>query len=169
MANNGQQQNPDGIINKVLKVAAYPVSGFIGWWVSRNQIRHYTFEKLNDRGGLSDVIDDVEHGDAKLKEITLEAVKKIKQPGVMVDLGKEGRPVEKRYTAAIRERFERLGLNTVGKQSEYIYKPQFHKALLEGFTALSISLGAMLILANSKSLSKAFRDAESRDNTNQPS
>ncbi|MFO0388731.1 MAG: hypothetical protein ACK502_03300 [Alphaproteobacteria bacterium] len=161
MEKNGKHTNePDSLLGKALKIVAYPAAAFTGWWVTRNQIRHYTFEKLSKTGGLTDIRQEF---DTKIKNLTSEGVERIQQGNTEYSLRKVTKPVEQEYTAAIRERMRQLRVHTIERQSEYIYKPQFHKALIEGFTAASIMLGGLLILANSRSLSRAFGDVEDND------
>ncbi len=159
---NGKHQNEaDSLLSKLLKVAAYPLGAFSGWWVTRNQIRHYTFQKLRDRGGLADVIS--KHEDNVLKKETMAALDHVRHSKDVYDLTLKTRPFEQEYTEAIRDRMKQYGLNGIKRQSEYIYKPQFHKALLEGFTAATIAIGALLVIANSKSLARAFNDMTDKE------
>ncbi len=165
---NGKKNGePDNIVSKVLKIAAYPLGGFSGWWVTKNQIRHYTFQKLKARGGLHDVIETHENG--RLQKEMFEALEHIRNSDSPYDLKTKSIPLENEYTEAIRERMKKLGLNGIKNQSEYIYKPQFHKALLEGFTAATIAIGGLLIIANSKSLTRAFNDLTDKDEAKQRS
>lgn len=167
MEKNGKHNGePDNILSKVLKIAAYPLGAFTGWWVTRNQVRHYTFQKLKVRGGLDDII--ATHEEGQLNREMSEALSHIRNSDSVYDLTTKNRPLEKEYTEAIRERMKKLGLDGIKNQSEFIYKPQFHKALIEGVTAATIAIGALLIIANSKSLARAFNDITDKEKDETP-
>ncbi len=119
--NGKKNSEPDNIVSKVLKIAAYPLGAFSGWWVTKNQIRHYTFQKLKGRGGLDDVI--AKHEEGLLKREMSEALNHIRNTDSVYELKVKNQPLESEYTEAIRERMRQLGLNGIKNQSEYIYKP----------------------------------------------
>lgn len=154
---NGRHgHEPESILNRVLKFIAYPASVLTGWWVTKNQVRHYTFEKLSKMGGLKDIREKYERD---IAQVTTDGAQQLRR-GIIeeFDLKKATQDLEREYTEAIRERMQKFKVNKLTRQNGYVYKPQSHKALLEGFTAGSIALGGLLILANSKSLARAFND-----------
>lgn len=157
---NGNSNQEQGWLSKALKLAAYPVAGFIGFWVARDHIRHSTFTKLEEEGALKDIYTPYIGKKEKIYDamgregITRKEWKALK---------KESRALSKKYTGDLRDRFEKLGLNDLRSQTREIYKQQTQKALIEGFTAATIVMGGLLILANSKTLSHAFAHREEED------
>lgn len=151
-----QSGQKPSLFSRALKVLAYPAGGFTGWWVARNHIRHSTFNMLREEGELDEIYKPhVEKKKAlrrKLEQATTQEEEK--------QIAEELKGLKKQYTLELRERFKALKLNTLKEQSAEIYKQQTHKALIEGFTAATIMMGGILILANSKTLSHAFSDTD---------
>lgn len=157
-----KEQEP-GLVSKALKVLAYPIAALAGYWITRNQIRHSEFTKLKEEKELRDITDPYKKAklviNKKIKEAPTKEAKKTFQ--------KEAAELSRDYTNNIRKRFEELGVDTMHAQLKDIYKPQFHKALLEGFTGASIVLIGILSLADSKALTHLFNKEEKDSQQNQ--
>lgn len=146
------EDNP-GLINRAIKVLAYPFSAVIGYWVTRSHIRNSTYDNLKEHGGFSDILPSHDEG---LRKSIGGAVERVNR-GEIVEIVKETAPLQHEYTAAIRNRFRQMGVGDLSKQWGFIHKTQKHQAMLDGLTATGITLGSLLVIANSKAIGKLFQ------------
>ena len=68
----------------------------------------------------------------------------------------ETRTAHEAYGVRVTERLNEMGLGSLTEQWRFIHKTQQQNALMTGFTAGAISLGALLTVANSKTFARAL-------------
>ncbi|MGE0754286.1 MAG: hypothetical protein AB7L92_03905 [Alphaproteobacteria bacterium] len=147
------------IAGKVLSWVAYPVSGFIGYWIAKNHIEHSIFTNLAEEGRLGGIFSQYKKDQQNLDMKMLAAAGDTERKAIR----KESKVLRQDYLKNLEGRYKELGLDKLSVKAKEVYDQQRHKALIEGFTALSISLGGFLILANSPFLSHMVEKIKGTD------
>lgn len=137
-----EEEEVENIFSKMLKLVAYPVSAFSGYVFSKQIIRNATYDNLKYTGAFEDIR---EPHYKRLNDVTKRFMNK--EP---VDVIGETGQLHEAFKSRLSERIEEMGLGTLKKQWEFIHTTQKQNAMLTGFTAAGISIGALLTMANNK-------------------
>jgi hypothetical protein len=144
----------------VLKVLAYPVSALIGYAFAKPLIHDGVYDNLKRYHAFDDIR--ASHH-AKLHEMIRDF-----NGGKPVDVLNQTRSIKAAYESQLSDQFDRLGLGTLEKQWRFLDKTQQRNVLMTGFTAAGIGIGAMLTIANNKSVSALAQKKESEKSQNTP-
>jgi hypothetical protein len=141
-----------GFLSKALKVLAFPVAAVSGYWFAQTSIRNSAYDNAKFTGAVKGVSEP--HRDA-LQKIG-EKANAIIEKGKTFDLPKEVRPLFEEHAPLVTKRLEDLNLGTLRKQWGFTSKYQKQQAIMNGLTAAGIAIGAVLSIANMKSIQQAF-------------
>jgi hypothetical protein len=162
MNEDTSQSNKPSLLSRVLKVAAYPIAAVTGYWFTKTSIRGSVYDNVRNHQVLDDLRDPVME---EMRVRGRDAAQKAKR-GEHVDFFKEVEAIHVNYAAKVDERLEKLTLGTLGQQWKFTQKHQKQQALMNGFTAAAITIGALLSIAHSKTISQTLnhRDDVKPDN-----
>jgi hypothetical protein len=151
-----------GIVSKTLRVIAYPVSAFAGYWVAKQRIRDSAYENAkfhNAFGAKGEMVRRGEEGvqkfHEKLKEIGTEAQKAIRD-GTPFDIVEKVGHHHAAHKQDVEAGLKAVGLGPLYKRWKFNTPHQKNMAILDGVTIAGISIGALLTMADSKTLSHLF-------------
>ena len=144
-------------INKILQVAAYPISALSGFWAAHWRVHGDTYNNLKRFDAFKDIHQEGVPGGLDMRN------RKNVQDRI---LHPETHSVEKfleiskltksEYSQKVSARMEQYGLGggmtNFKRKWEYINSPAKLEATLVGLTVTGVALGAMLTVANGKSL-----------------
>lgn len=154
------QEQESGLLSKVLKVAAYPISAVAGLWSAKAGIESSTYDSLLFLHAIDDIRDPVvEEGRKKGVELSKKAA-----AGMTVDLHTETEPVFSKYRQDMQTRYERFSLGTLRQKWRHTQPHQRTGIIIQGVTGAGIALGTLLAVANSKPISHALAKHEQDKN-----
>lgn len=158
------QDSTPALFSKVLSWAAYPVSAVAGMWTARKNIGDGVYERLKRDGGLDDLRDPllVERRtltEGAAKSILAQQVDRVRQSFLPDSSSKD-----KAYFEKVEQRIRDLGLEPIGKQWKYVHRSHRQNAIINGIFMSSVTLGAMLGIADSKTLEHLLRGKETSQN-----
>jgi hypothetical protein len=157
--NNAPEPVKHGPVAKALGILAYPISAFTGFWVTRQSARSSVYDNAMFHDLTADLRNPlVEEAKAKGRE----AAATIKAGG-KVDFYEMTKEMHQNFSKDIETRMEGATLGKLHKKWKFMMPHQKHKALIHGFTAAGISIGALLAMANSKTVSNLFLNDKDKD------
>lgn len=155
-----ENESGSGLLSKIVRVLAYPVSAGAGYWVARRRIYDSAYDNAKFHGVFGDegkILRDgemVDHYEA-LKQEGKKACEAL-QRGEMYDIVAATKDLHAGHAADVEKGLKSVGLGTLGKQWKFTNPHQKNMALLDGFAIAGISIGALLTMANSKTVSNLF-------------
>jgi hypothetical protein len=148
-------------LNRMFKYSSYPVALLSGLWVFEREVHDMVYQNLKRYHAFDDIL-------AKLEPLNKSNI----QSRIHNDIPKEGfllrsLGTKSAYSKAVGERMAHMGLGDSLKDFPakwgYIDKRSGRRAAItQGLTAFGISIGAMLTIANSKSLIDYFADRKEK-------
>lgn len=156
-----QAEDAPSLFSKVLSWAAYPLSAVAGLWTARKNIGDGVYERLKIDGGLDDLRDPllVERRtltEGAAKNILAQQISQVRQSFLA-----DSSSIDKLYFQKVEQRIRDLGLEPIGKQWKYVHRSHRQNAVMNGIFMSSVTLGAMLGIADSKTLDHLLRGKES--------
>jgi hypothetical protein len=147
-------EKPDdsSFLSKLLRFVAFPVAGVSGYYASLTEVRNKAHQVARQTG----VLDDID----PLWEAQRKANAKLRVEGAITETEHLLRDRVNRagHRAALDARMEYMGLGGFLPKLNYISRSSKQRALIDGMTVAGISLGALLTIANSKSITTLFSD-----------
>jgi len=174
MADPTQSQDKaqkSGFFAKALNVAAYPISGLLGLWTTANDVHYAAYVKLKTQkraDGKSIAFGDLEEkygaqyaeNGAKLVAGSIDAGEFLSKDLAIKELHS---PQVGARMAAAGLGNEWLGLKKLPQKWQFIGRDGKQRAVISGLTIAGISIGALLTIANSKSLGSLLGGKEKED------
>lgn len=145
-------------LSKAFEIVAYPFSAVVGLFVAQKNIRDYAYDNAKNMEAVHDIT--VPHRD-RLRGIGRRANMEI-SAGREFDLIAATREEFRHHPSNVQEGLKKLGIGTFPRQLTFTSSHQKQKAVLEGFGAAAISIGALLLVAESK-IFKDFCEPPSAD------
>jgi hypothetical protein len=167
------KSNESSLLSKALKVVSLPVAAISGYIVTSINIRHSAYENAKDHGMFKDLSGS--YKDAKGNEVITprqeamhalgEKVMAAEKIGQRVDVLAESIPLHANYGKSFTKRMETAKLGSFVKQWRFTSPFQQQNALINGLTVAGVAIGAILSIANMKTIQHAFssQDAEKSD------
>ena len=150
-----EQDNPL-FAQRVIKFLAYPFSLAAGLLVTHTSVRDSAYQKAKKRGGFCDI--EETFGNEHSHDLALRLNERISKEEFL----ERSISNKVRHSHAVQEQMEKLGIAGFTSKWNYINRGNKQKAIIEGLTVGGIAIGAILTIANSKSLTQLF----SKDCTN---
>lgn len=152
--------NPS-LFSKLLSWAAYPASAVAGLWTAKKNVEDGVYERLKIDGGLDDIrapllAERKAMTEGAVKNILAEQISQVQQSFLPDSLSKD-----KGYFQKVEQRIRDLGLEPIGKQWKFVHRSHRQNAVINGIFMSSVTLGAMLGIADSKTLEHLLRGKES--------
>jgi len=152
-----QKEDNPHFINRMIKIVAYPISLAAGFLVTNTSVRDSAYQKAKKRGGFDDI--EIKFGGKDRQDLVLKNSQLITQEEWLERAIKN----KLSHSAAVQEKMEELGINRFASKWKYINRGNKQKAIIDGLTVAGISIGAILTIANTKSLTEFFF-GESKNN-----
>jgi len=162
------EDNPH-IFNKILKVVAYPVAAISGLWVAGREVHNGVYQKASSVEGnpiFGDIRSQFKPQYTKnAEEAVSGAISK------EVFLANEF-AIKTEHSRAIGERLEKIGFSNRNQgfgfknfaaKWKYVNNGTKQSAIIQGLTVSGIAIGAMLTIANSKSIIDYFAKDKDKD------
>ncbi len=152
--NNG---NPEGFVAKAIKVIAMPIAAASGYWVAARRIYVNAYDNAKEHGLFRDLI----NGERKqgMERIGAKAVAAAKAK-TEYEILEESIPFHKVHTDKVLERFKDVGLGSTRKRWGFLRTDQKQAAIIEFMTVAGIAIGALLTVANNKTISHLFSNEQ---------
>ncbi len=139
---------------ELLNIAAYPASAIIGLSVAHANTEEKSFEKLKD-GPLKDIADGI-RSDIVKASVRVDGEKKSFIP----DVNEEIAEIRRKGRTDLKEAASVLGFKNIFKHYQNLNKLNKQSVHIESLTASGITLGALLMVANSKNI---FKEMSGKD------
>lgn len=141
----------DGIISRAIKVAAYPISGLVGFLYTKNYVHSEFYDNIKETALNKERM----ARDAKVAEM-------FPPPGVTKDIKNDLSQLHKEYWATTTQRFEEAGYHNTWDYLKGLHANQKWEAATTFLTAAGITLGVLLTVAENKQLRSllAYKEAE---------
>ncbi len=157
-----ENKERDSLITRILKVAAFPVAGISGLWVTSNDLHTSAFSKAKSVSGnphfgpiadkyRNEYIANAQAFEAKLpgssqaeflaKELEIKTRQSMEVGAKLEEMG-----FGHRY----------FGLKDLGNKWRYVNRGSRQQALINGMTVAGITVGAILSVSSSKLLDNVF-------------
>jgi hypothetical protein len=168
MINSGEKapsaQEQVGIISKILKVASIPAGAATGYYFGAASISDSTYNRLKRNGVMSVKLDG---GEVPISIKSMEPVNKAYKNVVKhisdnnheqaAKILTETIPeLDKVVVKEINQHMKTVGLGPIWKKWKHVHTSDRNRALLDAFTAAGITIGAILAVSNSRTLSAMF-------------
>jgi hypothetical protein len=138
------------LFNRILRVAAYPIALASGLWATHTDLRNTSYDSARRQGAFNDLLE-------KHRPIASQGVQdRIAGKISAEEFFQQAMKNKGEYSKAVDERMKTLGVKSMFDKWKYINRADKKHALVEGMKVVGISLGAMLTVANSKSLVDFF-------------
>lgn len=148
-----QKESP---INRILRIAAYPIAGISGLFVMGNDLHRSAYEKSKGIPGNPHFKDIQSKFDGQYAEIARDF-----EAGVLNTAQRLEKElvVKKQYSAAVGEKMEKLGfsdkwfrMKDITNKWETVNRGSKQQAVINGLTVAGIAVGALLATTNSQLL-----------------
>ncbi len=152
--NNGNSEG-NGFLSKAIKILSLPIAAVSGYWVASRSIFNHTYANVKDHDILSDLTGKDTERHKKMTQIGKEA-REAANSKTMYEITEKSVPLHADHYEKVLERFKYAGLGTTRKRWKFLRPDQKDAVLIEFMTVAGIAVGALLTLANNKTISHAF-------------
>ena len=157
---NGDNFEKDGFLSKAIKVLTLPVAAISGYWVAARRVYVNAYDNAKDHGIFKDLVNgERKRGLDEIGKEALDAVAAHKEYDILA----KSVPFHETHNAKVLERFKAVGLGTTAKRWKFLRVDQKQAAMIEFMTVAGIAVGALLTLANNKTISHAFSNNEPQE------
>jgi len=160
-AQQSEEKENKAFFAKALEVAAYPLSAMAGYLFTKRSIHDSAYDNAKFMGAVDGVSAPHRKQLVKIGEQANSVVNAGKEFDLIAATAKEFI----HHPGNVDKRMEQLGLGSLVKQWKFTSPYQKQKALMHGFGAVGVTIGAMLLVAESKIFNDFFTK---KSNDNQP-
>jgi hypothetical protein len=138
------------LFNRVLKMAAYPAAALSGFWATSVNVHNSAYNKAKALGAFDDILETA----TTRSKSEVEARRKGQ---ISLEEFSEKWPKSKlAFQEAAEARMKYMGLDSFKNKWKYMAKESKQEAVLVGLTVTGIAIGALLTIANSKTVGNLF-------------
>ena len=151
MAHNSENTpESDGFVSKAIKALTFPIAAVSGYWVAARRIYVNAYDNAKEHGLLKDLVNGKrKEGLEAIGREALAAVAANKQYNIL----EKSVPFHNAHNEKVLEHFKKIGLGTTGKRWQFLRGDQKQAAMIEFMTVAGIAVGALLTVANNKTIS----------------
>lgn len=153
---NQQSDSSTSIFNRTLKILAIPVSLATGFWTMKTNTSDAVYQRLKIDGGIDDLRNPLLEKRKDLTQTLVSQLSTHEDPSALAQFHKESKLIDAAYFKKIEGRLEELGMESFPAQWKFIHRSHRQSAIINGLTISGIAIGALLSIANSKALARAF-------------
>ncbi|MCE2926636.1 MAG: hypothetical protein LW823_03185 [Rickettsiales bacterium] len=169
MINSGEKapsaQEQVGIISKILKVASIPAGAATGYYFGAASISDSTYNRLKRNSVLAAKYDPERPAAVLIKSMkpisekfndAASAISNNNTEQASKILSETIPELDKIVVKEINQHMKSAGLGPIWKKWKFVHASDKNRALLDAFTAAGITIGAILAVSNSRTLSAMF-------------
>lgn len=147
--------NPS-LFSKWLSWAAYPVSAVAGLWTAKVNIGDAVYDRLKRDKALDDIRNPLIEQRATLSQEAASDIISSQITDRVSRYAEKCNVADKAYFHNVGARLKALGLDSFAEQWKFVHRSQKQSAVMNGVFMSSVTLGAILGIADSKVLAHLF-------------
>jgi hypothetical protein len=152
MEENGYSTENPSRFSKLLSWMAYPASAIAGLWTAHVNIGDAVYDRLKTDHALDDLRSNLLQERRGLSEAAAKECTTGKPGDHCRSYAERCIETDRRYFPKIEQRLRELELDTFGKQWKFVHRSHRQNAVMNGMFMSSVVLGAMLGIADSKTI-----------------